>query len=64
MSEKDARLVSIANDIIRATADCGEDEAESSSSTNNVIELNEREQRAAEVPSGDILIIDAEIKLV
>lgn len=47
--EEDARLVSIANDIIRATRDCRKDEAESGTSIDDVIELNEREQRAAEI---------------
>lgn len=48
LSEEDARLVSIANDIIRTARDCRKDEAESGTSVSNVIELNEREQRAAE----------------
>ena len=48
LSEEDARLVSIANDIIRATENCRKDEAKSGSGISNVVELNEREQRAAE----------------
>lgn len=48
LSEEDAKLVSIANDIIRTVRDGRKDEAESGTCTVNVIELNEIEQRAAE----------------
>ena len=50
LSEEDARLVSIANDIIRATGNCRKDEAKSGSGIGNVVELNEREGHQGRVP--------------
>ncbi len=47
LSEEDARLVSVANDIIRAARNGRKDEAESGTGAVNVIDLNEIEQRTA-----------------
>ena len=48
MPEENTLLVQVANDIRRATERCKDDETESISCRDYVMELNEREKRAAE----------------